>query len=138
MTTTPNWFAAFPIQPATEAVEALRQAWSELSDRPRADFNPKTKEAALTKRLKIYLENYIARQRGLLGMWAAEDIIGDIDPATGELIQERRTDIVYGWNNEVQDLKLVFEFKRLGRQKKHRDHYPVSYTHLTLPTIYSV
>jgi len=123
VTTTSNWFSAFPIQPATEAVEALRQAWSELSDRPRVDFNPKTKEAALTKRLKIYLENYTARQRGLLGMWAAEDIIGDIDPTTGELIQERRTDIVYGWNNEVQDLKLVFEFKRLGRQKSHRDHY---------------
>lgn len=56
-------------------------------------------------------------------MWAAEDIIGDIDPATGAMIEERRTDIVYGWNNETQAMQLVFEFKRLGRQKKHRDHY---------------
>jgi hypothetical protein len=56
-------------------------------------------------------------------MWAAEDIIGDIDPATGEMVEERRTDIVYGWNDDVQDMKLVFEFKRLGRQKSHRDHY---------------
>lgn len=123
MTATADWLAAFPIQPATEAVEALRQAWSELSDRPRPNFNPKTKEPALTKRLKVYIENYTARQRGLLGMWAAEDIIGDIDPATGALVEERRTDIVYGWNDEVQDLKLVFEFKRLGKQKRHRDHY---------------
>lgn len=71
----------------------------------------------------IYVENHVARQRGLLGMWAAEDIIGEVDPATGKMIEERRTDIVYGWNDAVQGMKLVFEFKRLGRQKKHRDHY---------------
>lgn len=123
MTAQADWFAAFPIQPATEAVEALRQGWTELSAIDRPDFNPKTKEDALTKRLKIYVENYTARERGLLGMWAAEDIIGEIDPATGKMIEERRTDIVYGWNDEVRTMKLVFEFKRLGRQKKHRDHY---------------
>ncbi|MBB6365845.1 hypothetical protein FHR56_000958 [Xanthomonas sacchari] len=117
------WLAAFPIQPATEAVEALRQGWMELAQRPRPEFNPKTKEDALTKRLKVYVENHVARQRGLLGMWAAEDIIGDFDPVTGAMIEERRTDIVYGWNDALQGIKLVFEFKRLGRQKKHRDHY---------------
>lgn len=123
MTGAADWLSAFPLQPATEAVEALRQGWSELAARPLPDFNPKTKEAALTKRLKVYVENHVARERGLLGMWAAEDIIGDIDPATGAMIEERRTDIVYGWNNETQAMQLVFEFKRLGRQKKHRDHY---------------
>jgi len=123
MTAPTDWLAAFPIQPATEAVGALQQAWSEMASQHRPDFNPQTKEAALTKRLKIYIENYTARQKGLLGMWAAEDIIGDIDPTTGALIEERRTDIVYGWNNDFQDLKLVFEFKRIGRQKKDRDHY---------------
>lgn len=123
MTPPANWLAAFPIQPATEAVETLRQAWSELTSRPHIDFNPQTNEDQLTKRLKVYVENYTARQRGLLGMWAAEDIIGEICPTTGTLIQERRTDIVYGWNDDVQELKLVFEFKRLGRQKRHRDHY---------------
>ncbi len=123
MTGTANWLSAFPLQRAIEAVEALRQGWMELAARPRPDFNPKTKEDALTKRLKIYVENHVARERGLLGMWAAEDIIGEIDPLTGTLIEERRTDIVYGWNSDVQAMKLVFEFKRLGRQKKHRDHY---------------
>lgn len=118
-----NWLAAFPIQPATEAVEALRQGWMELAQRPRPDFNPKTKEDALTKRLKVFVENHVARQRGLLGMWAAEDIIGDTDPVTGAMIEERRTDIVYGWNDATRSVKLVFEFKRLGRQKRHRDHY---------------
>ena len=115
MTATADWRAAFPIQAAAEAVAALCQAWSELADKPRADFNPKVREPALTKRLKIYIENYTARQRGLLGMWAAEDIIGEIDPETGALVEERRTDIVYGWNDNAQDLKLVFEFKRLGK-----------------------
>ncbi|OIQ93623.1 hypothetical protein GALL_244710 [mine drainage metagenome] len=123
MTGIADWLSAFPLQPATEAVEALQQGWSELAARPRPDFNPSTKEDGLTKRLKIYVENHIARKRGLLGMWAAEDIIGEIDPVTGVLTEERRTDIVYGWNSDVQTMKLVFEFKRLGRQKRHRDHY---------------
>lgn len=123
MTAPVDWLKAFPIQPATEAVEALREGWSKLAARPRPDFNPKTKEDGLTKRLKVYVENHVARERGLLGMWAAEDIIGDVDPATGAMVEERRTDIVYGWNNDVQAMKLVFEFKRLGKQKKHRDHY---------------
>lgn len=123
MTDVADWLPAFPLQPATEAVEALQQGWSELAARPRPDFNPNTKEGALTKRLKVYVENHVARERGLLGMWAAEDVIGEFNPVTGAMIEERRTDIVYGWNNEVQSMKLVFEFKRLGRQKKHRDHY---------------
>ncbi|WP_281912089.1 Fis family transcriptional regulator [Massilia varians] len=123
MTIPTSWFAAFPIVPATEAVEVLREAWTYLASRPRADFNPETHEGPLTKRLKVYVENYTARERGLLGMWAAEDIIGDICPTSGSLVEERRTDIVYGWNDDVRDMKLVFEFKRLGKQKSHRDHY---------------
>lgn len=63
MTSTDDWRSAFPIQPATEAVEALRQAWNELTDRPRPSFNPTTKEDALTKRLKVYVENHVAPQR---------------------------------------------------------------------------
>jgi len=118
-----DWLAAFPIKPAIEAVEALLQGWSELAARPLPDFNEKTREGALTKRLKIHVENHVAREMGLLGIWATEDIIGEIDPTTGALVEERRTDIVYGWNDYVQGIKLVFEFKRLGRQKKHRDHY---------------
>lgn len=123
MTPPDSWLSAFPIQPATAAVEALRQGWMELAARPLPDFNSKTKEDALTKRLKIYVENHVALERGLLGMWAAEDIFGEVDPNTGKMIEERRTDIVYGWNDSTQDIKLVFEFKRLGRQKRHRDHY---------------
>jgi hypothetical protein len=119
----PEWLAAFPIQPATEAVEALKDAWRALAQQPRLHFNPKTKEPGLTKALKLYVENYTARERGLLGMWAAEGVLGDLDPESAEIVQERRTDIVYGWNDANQSMELVFEFKRLGRQKAHRDHY---------------
>lgn len=111
------------MQPVTKAVEALQEAWADLAARPLPKFNPKTKEDALTKTLKIYIENFVAQKCGLLGMWAAESVIGIADPATGEVINQRRTDITYGWNDQNQDLQLVFEFKRLGRQKRHRDHY---------------
>lgn len=123
MTAATGWLTAFPIQPASAAVDALIEGWTELSAHELPHFNHKTKEAALTKTLKIYLENHVAPRHGLLGMWSAEDVIGDVDPATGERVEERRTDIVYGWNDATQGIKLVFEFKRLGRQKKHRDRY---------------
>lgn len=118
-----DWRTAFPTQSAVDASEALLQAWTELASTPRRGFNARTKEPALTKRLKVYLENYVSRERGLLGMWAAENIIGEVDPVTGVLVQERRTDIVYGWNDHTRELKLVFEFKRLGKSKQHRDKY---------------
>lgn len=123
MTSSSDWLADFPIQSASEAVDALCDAWTQLAERPRPDFNPKTTEPQLTKHLKVFVENYTARERGLLGMWSAEDVIGDIDPATGALLEERRTDIVYGWNDTTKCMRLVFEFKRMGRQKRHRDHY---------------
>ncbi|WP_066798555.1 Fis family transcriptional regulator [Sphingomonas soli] len=123
MSAAAGWLTAFPIQPASAAVDALIEGWKELSARELPHFNHKTREDILTKTLKIYVENHVAPRHGLLGMWSAEDVIGDVDPATGERVEERRTDIVYGWNDATQGLKLVFEFKRLGRQKKHRDHY---------------
>lgn len=125
MTDAESWLTAFPLQPATEAVEALHDAWTQLAAEPRPGFNEKTWEDKLTKQLKIYVENVTARERGLLGMWAAEDIIGEVDPVSKVLVEERRTDIVYGWNNDdtSTSMKLVFEFKRLGRAKRHRDYY---------------
>lgn len=123
MTSGLAWLAAFPIQPATEAVEALLEAWRELTCQPRPNFNPKTEEPNLTKTLKIYVETVTAPKRGLLGMWAAEDVFGDVDPSKGKITQQRRTDIVYGWNNTEQAIQLVFEFKKLGRQASSRNRY---------------
>ncbi len=79
------------------------------------------REPMLTKRLKAYVQNEVARRHGLLGMWAAEDVIGDWN-AAGKF-EERRLDIVYGWNDESRSLELVFEFKRLRRRKRDRDEY---------------
>ncbi|MCY3837224.1 MAG: Fis family transcriptional regulator [Gammaproteobacteria bacterium] len=117
-----DWRSAFPLQTARAASDALLEAWYDLASPPCSWFNEKTREPVLTKKLKTYVQRHVARQRGLLGMWAAENVIGELDTTTGRF-DERRTDIVYGWNDEARGFELVFEFKRLGRQKRHRDHY---------------
>ena len=76
----------------------------------------------LTKKLTVYVRDHVARRHGLLGMWTAEGTTGALNLKTGAF-EERRTDIAYGWNDEERKLDLVFEFKRLGKQKKHRDKY---------------
>ena len=118
-----DWRSAFPLRSAEDAVDALLDAWRRLAAKPPPGFSARTHEPRITKQLKIHLANYVSREHGLLGMWTAEDVIGQTDPNTGELLEERRTDIAYGWNNETRSLKLVFEFKRLGKQKRHRDEY---------------
>ena len=118
-----DWRSAFPLQSAVDASDALLQGWRELAAGPGPGFNRRTHEPALTKKLKIHVENHIAYDRGLLGMWAAENIIGDIDPNSGELLEERRPDIVYGWNDASRKFELVFEFKRLRKGKRDRDQY---------------
>lgn len=117
------WQAAFPTRPATEAVEAIVEGWTRLAAIENPHFNPKTHEDKLTKALKIHVERDIARRRGLLGGWTAENVIGTIDPATGKITEQRRTDISYHWNDTLRSMNLVFEFKRIGRGKGHRDHY---------------
>jgi hypothetical protein len=120
-----EWLNAFPLRPATEAVLALQDAWLALARSPKPGFHPRLMEPVLTKALKAYVENVTAPERGLLGMWAAEGVLHDIDLSTAELTQERRTDIVYGWNDDAagQRLELVFEFKKMSRLKRDRDHY---------------
>jgi len=112
-----NWFTAFPIRSADEAVSALTEAWEELTQRDFPGFQPTAHEPKLTKTLKIYIEGTVAKRKGLLGSWSAENVIGVIDPITNAMIEERRTDITYHWNNEVLSLKYVFEFKKLNNKK---------------------
>ena len=121
MTESDDWFKAFPIRPATEAVKALCQAWNVLAKRWHHNFNDKTHEPKLTKKLKSHLAD-TARESGLLGTWVAEDVYVYEDPETGERI-EQRLDIMYCWNDSAQNLQLVFEFKRLGRSKQSRNQY---------------
>ena len=123
MDVVPEWLGTFPLQKAIAATEALMQGWHDRASQHRKDFSPKTKEPDLTKRLKFYVEDYVGPKRGLLGMWAAEPVIGKLEPATGELVEERRPDIVFGWNDDTRKFQLVFEFKRLRKGKKYRDQY---------------
>lgn len=123
MSAAADWAAAFPIRPATEAVDVLLDGWVTLASVRRPNFHPAMKEPALTKALKAYVE-VLARDRGVFGLWAAESVHQEIiNPVTMQLSREKRTDILYGWNDTSRQLELVFEFKKVGRQKRHRDHY---------------
>lgn len=123
MTARDTWLTAFPIRPAVEAVDALCESWRILAAVYRPHFHPGTREPNLTRALKTHVERVTARERGLLGMWATEAVQNEMDFRTAELIEERRTDIVYGWNNEKTGIQLVFEFKKLNRLARSRNHY---------------
>lgn len=123
MTAMDDWFTAFPIRPAAKAVEALCESWRVLGAVRRPNFHPGTKEPYLTRALKTHVERVTAREYGLLGMWATEAVQNEVNFDTGELIEERRTDIVYGWNNEEIGIQLVFEFKKLNGLARSRRHY---------------
>lgn len=118
-----DWFDAFPLHPASQAVNAVCESWDVMTNKYRAKFHPKMKEPALTKALKAHVERVTAPEQGLLGMWAAESVINRIDLNTGEITEERRTDIVYGWNDDKTSIELVFEFKKLTRYKRSRKAY---------------
>jgi hypothetical protein len=118
-----HWQAAFPIRPAVEAADAICASWAILAARFKPGFHPKLKEPVLTRALKTHVENVTARERGLLGMWAAESVINSIDDVTAEITEERRTDIVYGWNDDSQSIQVVFEFKKLKATARSRNEY---------------
>lgn len=120
-----GWTSAFPLKPADEAVKAVCVAWNFYASKHRAHFNRNTHEPQLTKQLCCYISRVTAPQLGLLGTWAAEAVIGDLDLSSGAITEERRTDIMYGWNDDTarQKMQLVFEFKRLRATKSDRDHY---------------
>ena len=123
MDAAPKLLGAFPLRTAMAAADALMQAWHDRASKYRQDFNPQTQEPDLTKRLKMYVDDHVAPKRGVTGMWTAENVIGRLDPSTGKLVEERRTDIAFGWNDDTCAFQLVFEFKRLRKGKKSRDQY---------------
>jgi hypothetical protein len=122
--TTPatDWFDAFPLETATQAATAICKSWEILISRP-LNFNAKMTEPKLTKAIKIHVEQVTARAAGLLGMWAAENVIGVMDEAIGKVTEERRTDITYGWTDTQAGFQLVFEFKKLTRHAKSHAAY---------------
>ena len=118
-----TWSTAFPIHPASKAVEALCESWRVLSAEKRPHFHSGIREPRLTRALKAHVERVTSRDFGLLGMWATEAVQNEMDFHTGELTEERRTDIVYGWNDEEVGIQLVFEFKKLNRTARSRSLY---------------
>ena len=123
MTVDPEWLTAFPLRSASDAAEALCESWRVLAASPKPHFHPGCREPHLTRVLKAHVENVTGRERGLLGMWATESVINRVDFNTGKIVEERRTDIVYGWNNEKVGVQLVFEFKKLSRSAASRAQY---------------
>src|SRR6185437_16153585 len=117
-----SWFDAFPRDTAAQAATAICKSWNFLLSRPQ-NFHRGMKEPKLTKAIKIHVEQVTAREAGLLGMWAAENVIGMMDLKTGAVTDERRTDITYGWNDNGGSIQLVFEFKKLSKYAKSRIAY---------------
>ena len=56
-------------------------------------------------------------------MWAAEAVHNEMDMETGELTDERRTDIIYGWNDQHVAIHFVLEFKKVSRTAQSRNNY---------------
>ena len=123
MTASDTWLTAFPVPRAAEAVAALCESWRIMAAVRRSNFHPGIKEPDLTRVLKTHVERVTSRERGILGMWAAEAVQNETNFDTGELVEERRTDIVYGWNNDRIGIQLVFEFKKLDRLASSRRQY---------------
>jgi hypothetical protein len=117
------WLKTFPKPQADKAINALQLAWKEMACRHRTDFNRETIEPRLTLVVASYLRDVISTRLRLLGHWGAEDVKSKVDFSTGKIIERIRTDIEYLWNNEKQNLCIVFEFKRLGRDSGSRKHY---------------
>ena len=116
-----NWFAAFPLREVARAVDAVHESWCALVQMQ--GFHADKREPDLTRMLKTHVERVTAPKHGVVGMWAAEPVINRIDPETAEVLEERRPDIVYGWNDASGGIQIVFEFKKLDRYARSRGQY---------------
>ncbi|HAO37982.1 MULTISPECIES: hypothetical protein [Hyphomonas] len=118
----PDWISAFPRQPVEAAAATLQQAWQELVRRNAPGFQPKDREDRLTAKLKFHCDT-VARKRGLLGSWSAENKVGNLDVESGDIIWQKRTDISFHWNDDQQTMVFVFEFKKVSHTVTSRKAY---------------
>lgn len=120
-----SWQRAFRSGDAPTVVRALRAAWDYLVATSPDTFAPGEPEPRLTELLGQHLHDTKADHK-LTGLWTYETRQGAIQRATAKGLRmgkRKRTDIQYFSNREDPALELVFEFKKLGHQKSHRDHY---------------
>lgn len=117
------WLAAFPQTQASQAVHAVCEAWTHWASKPREGFHPGIAEPLLTRVVLNHVERVVAPALGLIGFWGTECVENEVDPQTGKITKETRTDILFAWNDNTQAMKLVFEFKKLSCTGGSRSHY---------------
>lgn len=120
-----SWQRAFRSGDAPTVVRALRAAWDALVTSSPETFHPVEPEPRLTELLGEYLHATKADHK-LTGQWTYERRQGQLRRQTAKglrIVNRKRTDIQYFSNREEPVLDLVFEFKKLGHQKSHREHY---------------
>lgn len=120
-----SWQRAFRSGDAPTVVRALRAAWDDLVASSPETFHPGEPEPRLTELLGQHLHDTKADHK-LTGLWTYETRQGTIQRTTAKgvrIVKRKRTDVQYFSNKEEPALELVFEFKKLGHQKSHREHY---------------
>lgn len=120
-----SWQRAFRSGDAPTVVRALRAAWDYLVVNSPDTFGPGEAEPHLTEMLGEHLHDTKADHK-LTGQWSYERRQGKLRRTTAKglrVVDRKRTDIQYFSNREDPVLDLVFEFKKLGHLKSHRDHY---------------
>lgn len=120
-----SWQRAFRSGDAPTVVRALRAAWDYLVATSPDTCRPEEPEPRLTILLGAHLHATKADHK-LTGQWSYERQQGNVRRKTARglyVVDRKRTDIQYFSNREDPVLDLVFEFKKLGHQKSHREHY---------------
>jgi hypothetical protein len=114
-----DWLAAFPLEQATQAVEALSGTWNLLAHRHRDGFHRAKKEPDLTLVLCSRVRDLHPR---MLGHWSAEPVTVKVDPNSLVIESRTRTDIEYTWNDS-RNWRIIFEFKKLKKTSRSRREY---------------
>lgn len=109
-----DWTAAFPLNQAQDAADVVFDAWRELSSRYLPHFNRQTSEPKLTKIIAARA-TALGADRRVQGAWLPEVVIPVLDETGTKIAEERRTDILYVWNNDHLTIQIIFEFKLLKR-----------------------
>ena len=123
MTAGLDWIAAFPLAEAVKAVEAVKRSWAHWAMRRREHFHPGIPEPKLTRVIRKHASAVTGRELGLLGYWGAEPVENEVDPDSGKITEETRSDILYAWNDDSRAMQLVFEFKKLTHTESSRKYY---------------
>jgi len=116
----PEWKKLFPPDEFQRVMAFVVSTWSDLAKRNMPNFHLKRPEPRLTKYFKTVLESQKIRS-GILGHFASENVGGDADLESGDLLNEKRTDLQFF--SARTDLSLTMEFKKLRDKNGSRKSY---------------